>query len=398
MKNLLFISIYPFPLDMGSRQHAYFFIKALSEHFNVYCLFFIPSGTHPPAQDELDAIDLNIKGIELCYFNTPSINHRYLEYFKRIYDFPNSFTKLATHRSGRHAIKSYIEKYSINIVHFEHFWFTKYIFKLNKHLKKIVVYHDLHHDIYRQQIKFERKTSIKIQLFFEMIKCFLFEMLLDRHVSLKVFLNPAEMESLPKKSVYIPHVVNSDIQYQGVRDTCFINILFLGSYNHAPNRLSVELIIDRILPKLHKIQKNFKIHIIGPGTENFLEMVSKSPYKEFVLLHGFVKDINDAFRNMDLALFPIIYGGGVKTKIIDAMAAGVPVVTTPEGLTGMLNLPDNCIGVGTTPDEIVNEMLALMDGCALRRERSLMGRKYIAQEHSFDVFSQKVAETYQNIH
>jgi glycosyltransferase involved in cell wall biosynthesis len=397
MKNLLFISVYPFPLDMGSKQHAYFFIKALCEHFNVYCLFFIPPGFPIPMQDELDAIDLDIKGLRLCFFNTPNKNKNYLEYLRNIVNFPNSFTKLATHSNGYHAIKSCIEKYSIDTVHFEHFWFTNYIFKLNKNLKKVIVYHDLHHTIFKQQIKYERRLSIKIQLFFEMIKCYIFERLLDRHVSLKVFLNPTEMELLPKKAVYIPHIVNSDIQYQDARDTDFFNILFLGAYNHAPNRFSVAFIIDQILPNLLKTINNFKIHIIGPGTENFLDMASKSLYKEFVWLHGFKKDINDAFKNMDLALFPIIYGGGVKTKIIDAMAAGVPVVTTPEGLTGMTNLPANCIGVGNTPEEIVRAMLALMSSCTLRKERSRSGRQYITEEHSFEAFSRKVTETYMNI-
>ena len=69
MKNILFISSYPFPLDKGSNQHAFFFIKALSAKFNVYCLFFAQPRHALP--DDLDA-PLDVLGIQaytLCTFS-----------------------------------------------------------------------------------------------------------------------------------------------------------------------------------------------------------------------------------------------------------------------------------------------------------------------------------------
>ena len=397
MKNLLFISTYPFPLNMGSYQHAYFFLKALSRYFNIFCVFFIPPHKIPPADAGKDLLDLKIKDYHLCYFNSPSTQNKYARLIHGIISFPSLYINLATNSNSLQKIKAIINKYSIDIVHFEHFHYVKYAFYTPRNVKKVIVYHDLHHSIYRQRMRFEKKRIRKIVSFLECVKYYVFERLLEKRIDAKIFLNPTEMLSLPKNAIHIPHIVNPGIIFKGVRDTHFYNILFLGAYNHPPNRVSVQYIIERILPKLAKTTNRFKIHIIGPDTEKFEEQLSRSKYKNYVTIRGFVEDINDAFDDMDIALFPILYGGGIKTKVLDAMAAGVPIVSTPEGLTGLRNLSRNCIGIGTSVDEVVGEVINLMRNFHLRLERSKRGREYIGKEHSFDAFSEKVSETYLNI-
>ena len=202
------------------------------------------------------------------------------------------------------------------------------------------------------------------------------------------------MAVLPKKSVYIPHVVNQNILFRKARETDLFNILFLGTYNHPPNIVSLNFIIERILPLLAKKTEKFRFHIVGGGTEKFQDVVINSLVSDFVVIRGFEKDINRVFQNMDIALFPIQYGGGVKTKIIDAMAAGVPVVTTPEGILGLHSLPEDCIGVGKTATEILDEILLLMKNYSLRLTRSMTAKKYIEENYSFKIFSKKISDTY----
>ena len=145
-----------------------------------------------------------------------------------------------------------------------------------------------------------------------------------------------------------------------------------------------------------KEKEKFRFHIVGSGTEKFREIVNNSPFKDLILIHGFVRDINQVFQDMDVALFPIFYGGGIKTKIIDAMAAGVPVVTTPEGIFGLHNLPNDCIGAGKTATEILEQIFFLMRNYPLRLARSIKAKKYIEAEYSFNTFSKKITDTYLN--
>lgn len=397
MKNLLFVSTCPLPMDRGSNLHAFYFLKALTPCFKVYCIFFIEPHRELPSVHDMDALNLDIKDYDFCFFHRSKNNNKYSLFVRRIATFPGCYINAATNAHGLEKIGAYIEKYSIDIVHFENFWYARYAFNIPKHLKTIMVYHDLHHSIYRQQVAFEKKLLGKLLLGLNCLKYYLFERLLDKQVDMKIFLNPIEMLSMPRRSVHIPHVANHDITFRKIRRTNTYNILFLGAYTHPPNRISLEYILNRLLPKLVKRTTNFTLHIVGPGTERFEDFIARSSHKNMVKIQGFKENINEVFEGMDIALFPILYGGGIKTKIIDSMAAGVPIVTTPQGIIGLTSLPRNCIGVGNTVDEILDELTLLMNSHALRLERARIARAYFQEQHSFTAFSRRVADTYLRI-
>lgn len=403
MKSLLFISSYPLPLYKGSNQHAYFFIKSLVSIFNVYCIFFVQPENEKDFNDSLDIKALGVKEYGICFFRKISpkgktdliINrNKYYLKIKRAIEFPYSYMNMATHAHGKQLIQGFIEKYSIDIVHCEHFHYAKYLLHLPSDLIKVVVYHDLYHRVPWEQFKIERKISTKFDLLMNCMKKFLFERMLAKKTNLNIFLNPIEMKFFPKRSVCIPHIVNPEIEYNMTGETNVMNILFLGGYNHQPNRISVQYIVSSILPLLAEEMSNFKVWIIGPGAEKYEEYVSGSPYREFLHLKGYVSDINDVFRDMNVALLPVLYGGGIKTKVIEAMAAGLPVITTPQGVYGLQHLPENCVEICRTPDEFLQTLVLLAGNFSLRKERSAKGKTFIDQHHSVETLYTKVKETY----
>jgi glycosyltransferase involved in cell wall biosynthesis len=301
---------------------------------------------------------------------------------------------LATHSIGRAAIADFISRCAIDIVHIEHFHYAKYAFHISSKLKKTIVYHDLYHTLYSQKAVFENNRIKKLLLWLDCWKFYLFERRLDQVVDFKIFLNSEEMRLLPRKAVHIPHVANPAIQFKMPRQIDRINILFIGAYKHPPNVMSVELIIERILPVLAEKTDQFKIHLIGSGTENFRALVDRSPQKRFIVIRGFVADINEALKDMDVALFPICYGGGVKTKILDAMSAGVPIVTTPEGLIGLANINGDCIAHGKTPADLVAQLTRLMNDDQLRRSMAQAARTYVDGQNSYRIFAGRIDAVY----
>jgi glycosyltransferase involved in cell wall biosynthesis len=397
MRNLLFVSTCPLPVDRGSNLHAYYFLKALALNFNVYCIFFIEPHRELPSAQDLNAFNIDIKDYDFCFFRRPPEHSKYALIISKFATFPSSYINAATNGHGRKLIKDYIQKYAIDIVHFENFWYGRYAFGLPQSLKKVMVYHDLHHSIFKQQMAFEKKLVRKAFLGLDCLKYYVFERLLDNHLDCKVFLNPCEMSYLPGPSVHIPHIANPDITFRKPRRTDTCNILFLGAYSHPPNRISLEYTLNHILPKLVERTNNFIFHIVGPGTERLEACVGQFTHKHLVKIHGFKENIDEAFKGMDIAMFPILYGGGIKTKVIDTMAAGVPIVTTPQGIIGLISLPENCVGVGSTIDEILDEVTLLMNSYSLRLERSQIARAYIEGQHSFTAFSEKIADAYAHI-
>ncbi len=396
-KNLLFISTCPIPIDKGSDLHAYNFLKVLSSIFHVYCIFFIPHHKEKPSVQDIKNLKFPIKSYNFCHFNNINKSNQYISFVSQTIAYPNRFMNAATNKKSLKLIQSYLNEYRIDIVHIEHFWYAKYIFYIPKNIKKVIVYHDLHHSIFSQKSVYEDKYNAKIRLKFECLKFYLFEKSLDKHLDMKVFLNQDEMKALPNKSVYIPHVANSDITYRESRKTARYNILFLGSYSHPPNRVALEYTINELLPKLIEKTEKFTFHVVGKGTELFNKKIEHFSYKHLIKIQGFKEDINDVFKNMDIALFPVLYGGGIKTKIIDSMAAGVPVVTTPQGISGLDSLPSDCIGVGDSEEELINEILLLMNSFTIRSERAERCKNYINDIYSYSSFYKQVLKYYKKL-
>ncbi|NCW87651.1 MAG: glycosyltransferase [Chitinophagia bacterium] len=111
-------------------------------------------------------------------------------------------------------------------------------------------------------------------------------------------------------------------------------ILFNGPLQYQPNREALEVIISKIEPQLRKKLVNYRIIICGgdiPKRWKFRSEVERSPY----INAGFVKDIEQYIKAAQVLINPIQKGGGVKTKSIEAIAVGTPVVTTINGAIGI---------------------------------------------------------------
>lgn len=110
--------------------------------------------------------------------------------------------------------------------------------------------------------------------------------------------------------------------------TEFGSITFMGNLKVAANLDSLLFIINNILPN---ISCDYKFYIIGSVSE---EIINKYQ-SEQIIFCGLVEDIRPTIKKSQLFLSPILYGSGIKTKILEAMAIGVTVVTNSIGAEGI---------------------------------------------------------------
>lgn len=106
--------------------------------------------------------------------------------------------------------------------------------------------------------------------------------------------------------------------------------LFVGSAGHAPNRDAVNWLTEVIVPEIQKVRPDFRLVVVGGGFEDV-------PVVDGLTVAGAVSDAELAriYEECDLALVPLRFGAGLKGKVIEAMAQGVPVVTTACGVEGL---------------------------------------------------------------
>lgn len=113
-------------------------------------------------------------------------------------------------------------------------------------------------------------------------------------------------------------------------------LLFTGALSYKPNLDAVKIILDKINPLLLKQDSfRYKIIICGKGLPE--EMNELKAYTDKNIIYaGFISDIATYYKAADIFLNPVLSGGGVKTKIVEAIAYGTTVVSTETGAAGMV--------------------------------------------------------------
>ncbi len=112
-------------------------------------------------------------------------------------------------------------------------------------------------------------------------------------------------------------------------------LLFNGTLSYKPNLDALNIILEKINPLL-LVAEGFRYKIIICGSKLPAEYNGLSPYQNKNIIYaGFVPDINPYFKGADIFLNPVIDGGGIKTKLVEALGYGLSVVSTQSGATGI---------------------------------------------------------------
>ncbi len=110
--------------------------------------------------------------------------------------------------------------------------------------------------------------------------------------------------------------------------------MFAASYNYPPNLQALKIILEEINPILCNLQKQYKIIICGGGLPK--EMLNLYEYQsKHVIYAGFVDDIDVYFKGCHIFLNPVLEGGGIKTKLVEALACGQSAVSSKIGAMGV---------------------------------------------------------------
>jgi len=108
-------------------------------------------------------------------------------------------------------------------------------------------------------------------------------------------------------------------------------LLFVGSFAHRPNSDAVLYFLREIFPIVQRSMPDVTFHVVGADPPS--EITSQA--SEHVQVHGYVPDLEAMLENARVFVAPLRYGGaGTKGKVGEALAHGIPVVSTSIGAEG----------------------------------------------------------------
>ncbi len=164
-------------------------------------------------------------------------------------------------------------------------------------------------------------------------------------------------------------------------------ILFVGGFSHRPNVDAAVWLVEEILPQLRRSGIKDTVYLAGSNpTETVWEL-----QRQDVVVTGYVteQELQAYYDQCFAVVIPLRFGAGMKGKVLEAMYAGIPVVTTDIGAEGLVEV-EKVIGIGNTVEQIVSKIVFLYENRGRLQEIMEEERRYIISRFTKDVILQIV--------
>ena len=167
-------------------------------------------------------------------------------------------------------------------------------------------------------------------------------------------------------------------------------ILFIGDFRWIENRDSILWILKEIWPRIHNLNPLLKLWVVGKRIPKYI----KSFEGESVNFdENAPSDTSLIYQNSFALLSPIRVGGGTSFKILEAMAEGVPVITTQLGIEGIKAIPNIHVLTSESSDGLANAVLKLEEP-GLYKTIVQNAQKLIEEKYTWESISKKLEVLY----
>ena len=334
--NILIISFQlPFPLRSGGSIAQYFFLKEMTEKYDVT---FCTLAQNRFQKKNIDGLSLALPKLNLKVLDLTPTSEKKQNYFKKLLLRVN--TKIShILKPENNVLDPYVD-FNLNKINEPFILFVKKLFEsatydiiqleffetltllplLPHHSKKIVV----HHEIRAKRNAFLNPVNSYSNYLNKVLK--LNENSLLHLADTVVVFNTKDKEFLKSVDTLVtisPFGIPDELILKQKASITFNKLLFIGSENHLPNKEGLSWFLDTIyIPNISSIE--LPIIITGSWSPQF---VSKYRHEKKIQFACFVESLAVLY-NKAIMITPILSGSGIRTKILEAFSNFIPVIST----------------------------------------------------------------------
>lgn len=246
---------------------------------------------------------------------------------------------------------------------------------ISPNIKTILIEHDVSFQGLERKMElcnnFIKKTFIKRQ--YKKLKSYEIKCIKDfDHI---ITLNNKDGKIISEYSKV--HILNPYINIMNLnkKEHEGINIMFWGAMNRIENEDAVMYFVNEIWPHVNK--ENVKLYIVGSNPSAEVKKIECNN----ILVTGFVEDPKEVFENMDISIVPLRLGAGVKIKVLESLASGLPVITTSVGAEGIMIENNRDVLIEDDPISFAEKLNKLIIDKEKRSFISYNGKKAIENNY-----------------
>ena len=388
---VLFVSPYPVcPPTHGGAVFMFYTLRELARHCDVHAIVMLDYDHERAANEELRRFCRSVEFVVRRNSRNPHLA---------------SITPHAVHEFQTPELEWLIERqillHRIDIVQLEYTALGQYARRFER-----VVCAIFEHDVYFQSIAralpFIRSPLDRLKARFEYIRAIRFELgLLPRCDQIQVCTreNKRYLESfLPDLGPRIDAGMRAGVdasQYAfpgGPRRPR--TMLFLGSFRHTPNQVALDWFIREVLPRV--LAKLPDARLLVAGSDPPPRHAFHDPANAIDLL-GFVDDIQPLFATCAVFACPVRSGSGIRVKLLEAFASGIPVVSTTLGAEGLARTDGEFCALADDPVAFADSVVRVLEDPEFAAEIAARARREVETNWDMAVVTERLVERYREL-
>ncbi|MEC0282046.1 glycosyltransferase [Terribacillus saccharophilus] len=381
MSEILFLThLYPYPPNDGGRIVTYNTLKVLSQRHKIHCISF---------KEELEQ-EVNFENIEQYLINKNYKNKPIdllLNVFKST---PYTMDKYKS-RIIENEIVKILTKNNINIVILDHLHMAHYYKIIRKHDSKIKIFlrqHNIESIIMKRAYEKEKKLFKRIYLYLQYKKLYKYEKEICGKMDRNFVITEEDKMTLDNmtennNNIVVKAGVDLEKYKPRKQDVSHATkkLVFLGAMNWLPNEEGISWFVEEIFPHIISDIEDIKLYIVGKNpTDQVKKLVEL--YPENIIVTGFVEDDRDYISMADVFIVPLNIGGGMRLKILNALAMKKAIVTTSIGAEG-INLNNSYI-VADEAKDFARSVIDILQNKELRLKLEKRGLEEVKRNYSFE--------------
>lgn len=172
------------------------------------------------------------------------------------------------------------------------------------------------------------------------------------------------------------------------------SILFLGSFRHRPNLEALRWLIQRVMPRVLELEPAARLYVAGSDPPAGYTIPDLGGAVELI---GFIPDVREALGRYAVFACPILSGSGVRVKLLEAFASGIPCVSTRLGAEGLARQDGEICLLADDPAEFAQKIVELFRRPDLGRELAERARDYVRRNHDAALLAARLADHYREL-
>ena len=391
MKTILLISrCPPYPLHLGDRLIIWHLARELSRRG--YVIDLLALYDREDDRGQVDQYRACFRHIELVA-EQPRNSAAYL---RRLIHRPARFAASAERSFSPplwRAIADYLSRYEYDLIHCFGSVSVYEFFPLFADRPNIITPYESH-ALYLQSAAAQGNWSARLRLpLVRRYERFMFAPF-DRTVviseadrALLLGLNPAlNIEVIPN-GIELERFQPRELE----REPC--TLLFVGNYEYAPNQDAARVLAEQVLPRVRRERPDARLQLVGANPPAWLRDLAGDQIE----VTGTVPEVAPYLARATVFVCPLRIGAGLKNKVLEALAMGIPVAATPLSLDGIAVRDGESALIAAEVEDIAAATIKLLGDSALRQRLSQGGRALVEAQYSWEQTAASYERLYDEI-